>query len=156
MASSAALGKGGHSVTRVRPAGAWLTAEELAHPGLQTARGVLQGEVEHRAAIDGHGVERLASGRDGQAEPEGQPGLADLGRSGEQADAFGEDAGHGPFRLGERRGHELVGGPRGLRTLGHRVQARSGSVHAATCRGRLAPARRPEAMVRRASRSLGR
>ncbi|MGW1760224.1 hypothetical protein [Streptomyces mirabilis] len=35
-----------------------------------------------------------------------------LGRSGEQADVFGEDAGHGPFRLGEVRSHELIRRPR--------------------------------------------
>lgn len=101
-------------------------AEQFGHAGLEPPWGVFQGEVEHVSVFGGDRVERLPGAGDGQGEPEGQPGLADLGRPGEQGDAFGEQPRNRPPRRRELGGHELVGGPevRPLTRAGRSVGAR--------------------------------
>jgi hypothetical protein len=60
--------------------------------GAQASAGVFQGAVQDWAASGLDGVECGVAGGDRGTEPEGQPGLAELGRSGEEVESFTEQA----------------------------------------------------------------
>jgi phage portal protein BeeE len=82
-------------------------------PGLQTAWRVLQREVDHVALLDGHAAKGDPAERNGHPEVEPEPALAELRRSTEEGEPFGDDARHGPSGLRERRRQQLGGAPRG-------------------------------------------
>ena len=132
--------------------------EHLPAAFLQPQSGVFQGEVEHRSLLHRDGAEcRFAEG-DGRGEAEGQPGFAELGCAGEDVEPFGDQAGYGPPGWWELGGDQFGVGPLDaalLAWLRDSVQWAGGAGgHAATALGRLAPLRRPEAMVSSACRSL--
>ena len=85
-----------------------LAARDLDEPPLQAIQGVLQAEVHDLAGATGKTPDGL-SGGDPVREPEGEPGFADLGRSGEEGQALGKQSVHYENGVMELHVHDLVG-----------------------------------------------